>query len=586
VKDNLQWRAMVHRRTLESPDYIEAVMDACSKDPLFFLNGFAYTYDPRQNPFVQLPFILYPFQEEAILDLIRAIGSHDMLVEKSRDMGASWLCIAAAFWAWRFRGGQSFLFVSRVEDYVDKAGNPKAMFWKFDYLLKHLPAWMMPVGFVKSQHRSKMHILNPENESVVDGESTTGNAGRGDRRTAIFLDEFAAVEQGGCVLSATRDATNCRIFNSTPAGTGNAFFDMRQTNIKKLRLHWSVHPSKAAGLYQTNADGNLEILIPTGYPADYKPILDGKLRSPWYDRECGRCASSQEVAQELDIDYLGSGYQFFNADAVLEAIREYARPPTMVGDLDYDALTAEPTRFREDKSGRLELWVSLDKDDKPPTEHTYTIGVDVSAGTGASNSCISVWDLTLKEKAAQYAFPLVSPENLARQAVAIAKWFGNAFIIWESNGPGRQFGQRLRDLEYSNIYLRVRDEALSKKTTDVPGWASTPDGKKSLLGDYRDAISKGLCVNRSKVALEETLEYIFDGDSVVHSRSLGKDDPSGARSNHGDRAMADALAWKGMKDRKQSPKSTAREIPVGCLAWRNKQRELAKEEAAVHIADW
>ena len=39
---------------------------------------------------------------------------------------------------------------------------------------------------------------------------------------------------------------------------------------------------------------------------------------------------------ELDIDYLGSGYQFFNADIVRQRIREHTRPAFIVGDLDYD----------------------------------------------------------------------------------------------------------------------------------------------------------------------------------------------------------------------------------------------------------
>ena len=64
-----------------------------------------------------------------------------------------------------------------------------------------------------------------------------------------MLDEFAAVDQGHRVLSATRDATACRVFNSTHEGTSTAYYDLTRGSIKKLRLHWSQHPLKAAGLY-------------------------------------------------------------------------------------------------------------------------------------------------------------------------------------------------------------------------------------------------------------------------------------------------------------------------------------------------
>jgi len=596
IRANLRWRQAVHRRVREDPDFASVIIDACARDPIFFLNGFGYTYDPRSEPFSKLPFILYPFQEEAVLDLIRSFNVKDRLIEKSRDMGASWICLSAFYWAWRFRPGLSFLLVSRTEDYVDKAGNPKSLFWKFDYLQTNSPVWLQPQGFIKSQHRRLLHAENPENGSVIDGESTTGDVARGDRRTAILLDEFAAVEQGHRVLASTRDTTKSRIFNSTPKGINNAFYDIRQTVIDKTRLHWSVHPLKNVGLYTTDKTGALKVLDPAGYPTHYAPTLDGKPRSPWYDNECRRCAGAQEIAQELDIDYLGSGYQFFNAEAVQETIRKYARPPISVGDLDYDAVTAEPTAFRDNPSGRLELWCLLNKDGKPPSDHKYVVACDISAGTGASNSCASIWDAATKEKVGQYVNPYIRPEDFAKQAVALALWFrcapvvpvvradlvpeggGGAFLIWESNGPGRQFGSRVMDLGYGNIYLRQRDESISKKVTDIPGWASTKETKKVLLGAYQIAIASGNCVNRSKEALDETLEYVFTADErIAHARSICKTDPTGAGSSHGDRVMADALAWKGMEARRQKPVEEVPEIPIGSLAWRNQQRESNKK---------
>ena len=581
IKENLHWRAAVHHRIMESPSYADVIRDACSRDPLFFINGFGYTYDPRSSPFTKIPFILYPFQETAMLRLIRAIKERDILIEKSRDMGASWLCVTAIEWCWMFLKLQSFLFVSRVEDYVDKAGNPKALFWKFDFLLNNLPSWLKPIGYNENDHRRKLHVENPENGSVVDGESTTGRVARGDRRTAILLDEFAAVEQGHQVLSATRDATPCRIFNSTPEGTGNAFYDMSQTGIEKLKLHWSEHPIKSIGLYTADDDGRLNVIDKKGYPSgQFEAVLDGKLRSPWYDNECKRAANAQEIAQELDIDYLGSGYQFFSADLVRERIRGHARPPILVGDLDYDDETGEHTKFRENPNGNLKLWFLLNKDGNPPKDHKYSLGVDVSAGTGASNSAGCAWDIVTCEKSLEYVNPRIRPEALARQIFAIAKWLGDAFLIWESGGPGRQFGDRVIDLGYRNIYWRRSEEALSKKVTDIPGVAQTKETKILLLSVYRAAIEKGLAINRSKEALEETLEYVFGADnSVVHARSNSKTDPSGAKANHGDRAMADALGWKGIieRTRRRLPEKKKPEIPVGCLAWRQKMHKEAKQ---------
>ena len=582
ITANLQYRARLHRRVLEDSSFKEVLWDACAADPIFYINAFGYTYDTRREPFTKLPFILYPYQKDGLLEILKAIQSpsYDLLIEKSRDTGASWLCCLAFEWMWHFSprlGAPSFLMGSRDATYVDNAENPKSLFWKIDYFHAHLPSWLMPAGFNRDEHRRKMHLTNPANGAVIDGETTTKNFARGDRRKAIFLDEHAVNDDGYLIDPATLDATDCRLYNSTAAGSGNSFYDKRHNSgIKVLRFHWSDHPSKNIGLYRTNENGTLRILDKKGYPEDYKPILDGRLRSVAYDRQQAR-SSLREMAQEWDIDYQGSGYQFFITASVQEAIRRCARPSVVIGDLEYDSTTAESIRFRESEDGRVRLWRLLGPGGKFITDHRVILGVDVSGGTGASNSCLCGYDNVTNEKVLEYVNPYIRPEEFAKQAVAIARWLGNAYLVWESNGPGRQFGSRVMDLHYGNMYLRKREEALSKKVSQIPGWPSTKQGKLVLLGDYRDAIDKGQCINRSKEALEESLEYIFDPEGgVSHSRSSNKEDPSGAKANHGDRVMADALAWRGMTEWKSVPKKQEKKAPIGSLAWR--MRMLKKSQ--------
>ena len=596
IRANLKWRAKVHKRVMDDPSYASVVWDACAADPLFYISGFGYTYDTRCMPFTTLPFILYPFQEKGLLEILEAIGHYDLLIEKSRDMGASWLCCIAYEWMWHFAdklAALSFLMGSRDVTYVDNAANPKSLFWKIDYFHDHLPLWLMPPGFNRAEHRRKLHITNPYNMSVIDGETTTKNFARGDRRFSILLDEFAADKDGASVLPSTLRATNSRIFNSTPQGINNAYYDLCQTSIKKLRFFWTDHPEKRKGLYCTAKDGTLEVLDKEHYPEDYEPILDGELRSIAYDIDEAR-SSKRMMAQEWNIDYLGSGEQFFLSASIQEAISKFARPPVIIGDLEYDNTTAEPIGFRESPQGRIKLWVLLDKNGNLPRDRKYVVGCDVSAGTGASNSVGCAYDAKTNEKVLEYVNPYIRPEDFAKQMVAIAHWLSfeqrnwadvlkmrlgsgltGAYLLWESNGPGRQFGSRVMELQYGNIYFRKKEEAITKKVSKIPGWASTREGKLTLIGDYRSAVESGMIVNRSKEALEECLEYIFEPQGgVAHARENDNDDSSGARSNHGDRVIADALAYRGLSERATKPKkSNEPEIPIGSLAWRQKQRE-------------
>ncbi len=540
---NLRFRKEMIRLGCSDEKAAEELWIMCRRDLLFYVNTFVWTYDPRLEPSA-LPFITYDYQDDALMETELAIvKGEDLLFEKSRDMGATWIGTTTIEKRWHFHALQSFLMLSRVEDMVDKTEDPDCLFWKIDFIHKYLPPFLAP-----AINRNKLHIYNKDNDSTIDGTSTTGNAGRGGRRTAIFLDEFASIDQGHEVLSSTRDVTRCRLFNSTPKGTGNAFYDMRQTNIKKLRFHWSQHPVKSAGLYTSEA-GKLKILD-KGYEfePDYPFILDGKLRSPWYDNECRRAAHPMEIAQELDIDYLGSDYQFFVTDVINRIQKQDVREPYKTGELEYDADSCRPLYFTEQQGGRLQVWVNIDPAGKIPEDIKCVLGVDIAAGTGASNSAISVVNEKTGEKIAEYACPYIKPEALAKYAISLAQWCNNGFMIWDGGGHGRVFGDTVIELGFRNVYYRQNDQSITKKVSDIPGCFLTGSNKLAILGAYRKALDSGAYTQRSYEANRECLQYVFTSKSTVeHASSRNTVDPTGARDNHGDRVIADALAYKAIQ---------------------------------------
>jgi hypothetical protein len=562
---NLEQRRIAYERGATDPRFAAAMRQRCKDDVLFFINVFIWTYDPRRDPYSKLPMITYYFQDETVLELVEAVmRGEDIIVEKSRDMGASWICLLVFLWLFMFYPLKSFLIGSRVENYVDKQGNPKALFWKLDFALEHMPAWLRP-----NIMRLKLHVRNLDNGSVIDGESTTDEFSRGDRRTAILLDEFAAVPNGHRILSASRDATKCRIFNSTHLGTGTAYYELTRGTIRKLRLHWSEHEQKNIGAYTRKGDEFIyldrkywrgrkgrreeclkydDIIAKRGVPTP-----DGMTRSPWFAVQCERAAHAVEIAQELEIDCLGSSFQFFSAISIQEHIDRHACAPFRVGEVEYDALTLQPKRWRDDKHGRFRLWMLLDANGMPLTKSEKSLGADISAGTGSSNSALSAIDTLTNEKVLEFASPYVRPEEFGKLSVVVARWLGEAFMIWEQSGPGRQYGDIVVEAGYGNIYFRRDEEKVVPKMTNIPGWVPTKDNKLAVIGEYRRALEMQTCVNRSEIALSDCLEYIFTaGGTVEHSRAANSIDPSGAKKNHGDRMIADALAWKGCKSRRPS----------------------------------
>ena len=553
---NLKFREEMVQMGSTDKKAAEELYIMCSRDMLFYINTFCWTYDPRVGDGT-LPFITYDFQNESFGELHDCIGKRDIVIKKSRDMGASWMLLTVFEYMWHFRPSQSFLLVSRNEDYVDKPGNPKSLFWKIDFIHKYLPGWLKP-----RLTRTKLRLTNEDNGSTIDGESTTGDVARGDRRTAIGLDEFAAfdIDAGYRALASTRDATRCRIFNSTPSGTNNAFYDLATSDtISQITLHWTRHPIKAAGQYKDS---------------------QGKTRSPWYDEECKRCANPQEIAQELDIDFAGSDYQFFDVIMLDKLMQDTARKPMTIGELKFNAVNASVEGFDQMPKGNLRLWVNPDAQGNLPKDRKYAIGADIAAGTGSSNSVLSVGDCRTGEKVAELVTPNLRPDQLATYAVALGRWFcgseDEATMIWEAPGPGRNFGDRVMELGYRNIW---RKKSIDGKVNKIPGWWPTKDEKRSLYSEYRTALSTNKFINRSIDALRECKEIIFAATGwITHSRSLRTVDPSGARENHGDRPTADALLWLGMQ--KTGPvKMPQVGVPDGSLLWSRQEYEEKKRKA-------
>jgi hypothetical protein len=575
-KANAKWRSELIRACDEDLKMQDEVWQACAREPLFWFNAFGFTYDPRLEGVQVLPFITYDVQDEIIWEIYQALGYYDLGIEKSRDEGASCLSMGSLAHQWQFERNQKFSAISRKGDLVDKTGDQDTLFYKIMFMADMQPGWMKPFYL-----HNEMMLLNPEMGSTIVGESATGEVGRGGRNRAMFIDEFGAFnrDDGYNVEASTGSNTNCRIYNSTPRGTGNAFFDMRQGMEegkragKLVRIHWSEDPRKNMGLYVSGEgykkfypgapdhdrfqDHDIVMLekTPNGrevdewdFAIDYDFILDGKIRSPWYDVECKRYPHPMLIAQELDIDYHNSSFRFFDETVLQRVMDTQVWKPYLIGEFKFDH-EGEYVGFDENEDGCWKLWLRLDEHGKPNRMLKFAMSADISAGTGASNSACSVGNPATGEKLAEYVNPRISPEDYGRLFGKMAAVFNDAYCIWENNGPGRMFGPKALSEGITRFYHRKDDPSIKHKVTDIPGWASTKERKMALFSNYRDAQHKNQFTNPSHAAVSECREYINQPDgSVVHVAEKGSVDPTGAGSAHGDIVLADALLYKAMQE--------------------------------------
>ena len=243
-----------------------------------FIIDWGVTFDPRNaaprpdgtRVPTTMPFLLFPKQEDFV-EFVRKCWEerNDGVVEKSRDMGVSWLCVAIAVWMWLFEPGSIVGFGSRKEDLVDKIGDPDSLFWKIRTFIALLPVELRPEGYDERKHAVFMRIINPANEAVVRGEGGD-NIGRGGRATLYFKDESAHYEHAEAIDAALSMTANTQIDVSTPNGEGNPFWQKRFSGVFPVFVFdWRDDPRKGKLWYEVQRQRKSKVALAQEVDRDY-----------------------------------------------------------------------------------------------------------------------------------------------------------------------------------------------------------------------------------------------------------------------------------------------------------------------------
>ncbi len=306
------------QRIRQKPAELGALKEFYAGHPAHFVTDWIVTFDPRLADIgleTTVPMVLFRRQREFIDWFVAQWQARqDGVVEKSRDMGVSWLCVSIAIWMWQFRPGTVFGFGSRKEDYVDKIGDPSSLFWKLRQGIALLPPEFVPKGYDERKHAPFMRVLNPENGSAIIGEAGD-NIGRGGRTSVYVLDEAAFLEHPEAVDAALSQTSNCKIHVSTPKGEGNPFWRKRH-------------------------EGKLPVFV-----FDWRQ--DPRKDEAWY-AEQKRKLSSVVVAQEIDRDYSASVSNAFIPGTIVTAAM--ARGPEQLPAVGPIRFGLDVARFGDDLS--------------------------------------------------------------------------------------------------------------------------------------------------------------------------------------------------------------------------------------------
>lgn len=482
-REYLQWQAWVLEQQLlraseesqRRKEYLRSIdtvfkqrqeRDKVSEDTIHWFRTWAWTADPRSDsPLFTVPFLLFPFQEDGIKWLERIIFElrSDGLIDKSRDMGVSWMTVAFAAKHWLHATRQTpftALFGSRKEEFVDKLGDLSTLFEKIRFVIRHVPSWMLPDGFNVESDMGFMRIINPLTGSTLVGESSNPNFARGGRYTVIFFDEHAAFPDGGYqAWTAAGQSSRSKLSISTPQGMLSKQAQLRFSKGMEGKIknyHWTIHPWKTEAWYKGQA----------------------------------KSMSDVEIAQELDIAYDASqpGRVFPNYKETHHVItwREFAKvyPKAKVLDASGNFVRYRiPTDWSvgrahdwgsTEKHPAIVLWLAVAKQGTP-----YAGSVFVYREYQGPTSPIPT-DIADAVKAAE------APDNeghSSRMALSIMSHEAKSERDTYSREHQLQFSAW--DTDYNAGIAQVKDFLKLIDTDKLHPFAIVPEGAPQLLGRPR-----------------------------------------------------------------------------------------------------
>ncbi len=627
---NMRFRKLCVGLGYESYENAHELWILCARDPLFFLNTFAYLLETRERQEWDtstrygsskvIPFITRGYQDDLILKTLEHIGREDIMIPKSRETGISWMIGGAlAAWDWMFHDQTHIGFVSKDLLSANNPDDPDALFSKFEFLLKHLPYWLLSPSDYE-RNITKNTFKNLKNGSSLTAYAAKADIGRGGRKAWMLMDEFHFFDSGDdyAALDSTVHVTPCRVFVSTAnrdRGMAGAFYDVVSDATKNgvmIVIDWKDDPDKRRGLYHgelipdtdtyelviddtdfwdqyANGDGTYRNPLPgKDQPENYPFILDERKRSLYYDHVWNRPGSTpQSVAAELDRNFGGATAQIFNPQLLQRALSE-VKTPSMGGDIIRNPEKTTEWIFTPlAAGGQTQLWLTLEDGPdgrKVPPQGEYVFGADISAGTGgewSSYSALEGLDKVTGEQVFEWRSNRLDPIQFAELTVWVCRWFHDAYLVPEVNGPlGQLFINKVNlELKYSKVYRRIKQNVAYREPTERLGYVNADRGIE-LLKNMESQIRQKRVQPNSVVALNECGRYFLKGGKLVHSAAETTEDGAGKGLAHGDAAIALGCAVFGIDEIPITPEEEVKsDAPYQSFLWRRQQYEKLLQQS-------
>jgi len=389
-------------------------------------------------------------------------GKVRAIVLKARQQGISTYCAGRVFWK------TFFTPYTRSVVMAHDSATSDALFNMSRNIIDNME------DPPKLQKSNAKEILFEENKSGYRLYTAGAKeAGRGTTPTIAHLSEVAFWQFDEQILAGlfqgiSQEEGTEVILESTANGASGEFYRLYQGAIKgeneyiPIFLPWFItkeYRRKAPEGFEPTLE---EEELVEKYSLDNDQLYWRRLKIA----ESGENKFRQEYPASPEEAFLVSGNSVFNQEILLNY---EVRAP------EYTRIFDENSNYFEDsREGLLEIWTP------PRFQDRFIIGADVALGVGQDYSTAVILNSD-REVCALFRDNHIDPSMFGDLLFYLGRYYNNALLAVESNSLGIATLNRLKQMNYVNLYYQTKSANLSNEEGSKPGFRTTISTKPMII---------------------------------------------------------------------------------------------------------
>ena len=459
-------------------------------------------------------------------------GKVRAIILKARQQGISTYCAARVFWKTYFTP------YTRSVVMAHDSATSDALFNMSRNIIDNMEE---PPTLQKSNAKEILFEHNKSGYRLYTAGAK--EAGRGTTPTIAHLSEVAFWQFDEQILAGlfqgiSQENETEVILESTANGASGEFFRLYQGAINgdneyvPIFLPWYITPE-----YRREAPEGFELTeeeeeLVENYSLDNDQLYWRRLKIG----ESGDKKFIQEYPASAEEAFLVTGNSVFDQ----EIVQMYeVKAPDYVRAFDY-----ESSYFEDNRNGHLEMWKA------PKFEDRFIIGADVSLGVGQDYSTAVVLNRE-REVCALFRDNYIDPSVFGDILFYLGRYFNNALLAVESNSLGIATLNRLKQMNYINLYYQTKAATLLNDEGSKPGFRTTISTKPMIIGNLKRAIEEYDIDIPSDIIISELRTYVSAENGSTNALAGNYDDTVMALAiafeayrTHQHRLTNDNVSWK------------------------------------------